>query len=56
LTVRRRKKSGYATGHFGKWHIGLDRSNGVYGIDENDSAGNKRHSGLQYSHSSRFNR
>jgi len=33
------KKSGYATGHFGKWHIGMDRSNGVYGIDENDSGG-----------------
>ena len=33
------KKSGYATGHFGKWHIGIDRSNGVYGIDENDSGG-----------------
>jgi len=33
------KKNGYATGHFGKWHIGIDRSNGVYGIDENDSGG-----------------
>jgi len=33
------KKNGYATGHFGKWHIGMDRSNGVYGIDENDSGG-----------------
>ena len=33
------KNSGYATGHFGKWHIGMDRSNGVYGIDENDSGG-----------------
>ena len=33
------KKSGYTTGHFGKWHIGIDRSNGVYGIDENDSGG-----------------
>jgi len=32
-------KSGYATGHFGKWHIGMDRSDGVYGIDENDSGG-----------------
>lgn len=31
--------NGYATGHFGKWHIGMDRSNGVYGIDENDSGG-----------------
>ncbi len=33
------KKSGYATGHFGKWHIGMDRSDGVYGIDENKSGG-----------------
>ena len=33
------KKSDYATGHFGKWHIGMDRSNGVYGIDENHSGG-----------------
>jgi len=33
------KKSGYTTGHFGKWHIGMDRSNGVYGIDENKSGG-----------------
>ena len=33
------KKSGYSTGHFGKWHIGMDRSDGVYGIDENDSGG-----------------
>lgn len=33
------KKNGYATGHFGKWHIGMDRSNGVYGIDENHSGG-----------------
>ena len=35
------KKSGYTTGHFGKWHIGMDRSNGVYGIDENDPGGAK---------------
>ena len=33
------KKSGYVTGHFGKWHIGMDRSNGVYGIVENHSGG-----------------
>ena len=33
------KTNGYATGHFGKWHIGMDRSNGVYGIDENHSGG-----------------
>ena len=30
---------GYSTGHFGKWHIGMDRSNGIYGIDENKSGG-----------------
>jgi N-acetylgalactosamine-6-sulfatase len=27
------KKQGYATGHFGKWHIGPDEKNGTYGID-----------------------
>jgi N-acetylgalactosamine-6-sulfatase len=26
-------RSGYATGHFGKWHIGTESSNGTYGID-----------------------
>lgn len=26
--------AGYKTGHFGKWHIGRDSSNGTYGIDE----------------------
>ena len=35
------KNNGYATGHFGKWHIGMDRSNGVYGIDENNPGGKK---------------
>lgn len=28
------KKAGYATGHFGKWHIGPDEKAGTYGIDE----------------------
>jgi arylsulfatase A-like enzyme len=28
------KKQGYATGHFGKWHIGPDQKSGTYGIDE----------------------
>ena len=28
------KKSGYRTGHFGKWHIGQEMANGTYGIDE----------------------
>lgn len=27
------KKQGYATGHFGKWHIGPDQKAGTYGID-----------------------
>lgn len=27
------KKQGYATGHFGKWHIGPVTENGTYGID-----------------------
>ena len=33
------RKEGYTTGHFGKWHIGMDRRNGVYGFDENKSGG-----------------
>ncbi len=28
------KKQGYATGHFGKWHIGPVEKPGTYGIDE----------------------
>lgn len=28
------KAKGYATGHFGKWHMGPDESPGTYGIDE----------------------
>lgn len=35
------KKRGYATGHFGKWHIGPETQRGTYGIDEinaNDDA------------------
>ncbi len=28
------KKAGYATGHFGKWHIGPDQKPGTYSIDE----------------------
>ncbi len=27
------KKNGYATGHFGKWHIGPEQKSGIYGID-----------------------
>ena len=34
-------KAGYATGHFGKWHIGpiKERAAGVYGVDEYDRCG-----------------
>ena len=31
-------KQGYATGHFGKWHIGPVQKPGTYGIDAIDSA------------------
>ncbi len=37
-------KTGYATGHFGKWHIGPDEKAGVYGFDvvrSVDEAGRK---------------
>ncbi len=27
------KQRGYATGHFGKWHIGPDQQDGTYGLD-----------------------
>ena len=27
------KKQGYATGHFGKWHIGPEQKPGTYGMD-----------------------
>ncbi len=38
------KTRGYATGHFGKWHIGPDSttSNGTYGLDEIQVIGNSR--------------
>ena len=40
------KKQGYATGHFGKWHIGPDQTPGTYGIDsigsEEEESVNKR--------------
>ena len=40
------KKRGYRTGHFGKWHIGPDSSDGTYGIDEIDvMGGNKKSKG-----------
>ena len=41
------KKQGYATGHFGKWHIGPEQKPGTYGIDsigagEEEQGGKKK--------------
>jgi len=36
------KKCGYRIGHFGKWHIGPDDSNGTYGIDTVQTIGKSR--------------
>ena len=36
------KKRGYRTGHFGKWHIGPDDSDGTYGIDTVETIGKAR--------------
>ena len=36
------KKRGYKTGHFGKWHIGPDDSDGTYGIDTVKTIGKSR--------------
>ena len=36
------KKRGYRTGHFGKWHIGPDDSDGTYGIDQVKTIGKSR--------------
>lgn len=36
------KKRGYKTGHFGKWHIGPDDSDGTYGIDTVRTIGKSR--------------
>ncbi|MBA63071.1 MAG: Cerebroside-sulfatase [Planctomycetaceae bacterium] len=33
------KAEGYKTGHFGKWHMGPDDSNGTYGIDTIETIG-----------------
>ncbi|MEM6910796.1 MAG: sulfatase-like hydrolase/transferase [Verrucomicrobiota bacterium] len=38
------KDHGYATGHFGKWHMGPDESPGTYGYDEVFSESNNRNS------------
>ena len=35
-------KRGYRIGHFGKWHIGPDDSNGTYGIDVVQTIGKSR--------------
>lgn len=43
------KKAGYATGHFGKWHLGPERKPGTYGIDviggEPEEGGGRREAG-----------
>jgi len=41
------KKQGYATGHFGKWHIGPEQKPGTYGIeainsDDDEQGGTKK--------------
>ncbi len=36
------KKQGYATGHFGKWHIGPEQKPGTYGIDSIGAAEDER--------------
>ena len=36
------KKRGYKTGHFGKWHIGPEDSDGTYGIDTVKTIGKSR--------------
>jgi len=36
--------SGYTTGHFGKWHIGPNDEDGVYGIDEVEVIGGNKNS------------
>ena len=36
------KQRGYRTGHFGKWHIGPDDSDGTYGIDTVKTIGKSR--------------
>lgn len=36
------KKRGYKTGHFGKWHIGPNDSDGTYGIDTIKTIGKSR--------------
>ena len=42
------KKRGYRTGHFGKWHIGPDDSDGTYGIDTVKTIGKSRDRSSRY--------
>ncbi len=54
------KQAGYATGHFGKWHIGPESTSGTYGIDtiSEGEAGNRKTSGRDtpvYSAAIKFN-
>lgn len=45
------KQQGYATGHFGKWHIGPDEKSGRYGIDvvgsDSGAVGGKKKQGMR---------
>ncbi len=36
------KEKGYQTGHFGKWHMGPDDSDGIYGLDTIETIGKSR--------------
>ncbi|HXG09835.1 MAG TPA: sulfatase-like hydrolase/transferase [Gemmataceae bacterium] len=36
------KRNGYRTGHFGKWHMGEEQTNGTYGIDTIRISGGNR--------------
>ena len=46
------KQAGYATGHFGKWHLGRVETPGTYGIDEinGDRSGHDPEAGRDASH------
>jgi N-acetylgalactosamine-6-sulfatase len=40
------KEKGYQTGHFGKWHMGPDDSDGIYGLDTIETIGNSRNKSM----------